>query len=273
MKLLKNIFIALLAVVFTTTSSVAVQNCNNAKYRSTHPYKCRSYEQKYTANNTAFAVIGGAALVGVGVALAAQTHGDSGSSSTISNQNTFPRLTLSSDIHINYDQNEKINNQRLASYYTHSLTNGSDIESSVINNIKTSEKYQTNKKQYDAIKFAWANARGFSGKHTAINIFDDFKSTHGAIVNDITHNIANDSNIRTYNIATAPATLGTFDYIANTINSAKVADIYNASWQIESTSVRNAATVIYNGTSIKTYAEAQQYLYDLSSKNFITQIR
>ena len=273
MKPLKKIFTALFIVVFTTTASFGAQNCNNPKYRRAHPQKCRYIEQDYAYDNTALTLLGGAALVGVGIALAAQTHGDSGSSSTISNQSSFPRLTLSSNVIVNYDQNDKINNQRISSYHIGSLTNGSDIESGVINNIKSSEKYQQNKRQFDAIKFAWADARGFSGKNVKINIIDDFKSNHGATVKDITKNIAKDAKITTYDIASTPQTLNSFDYIANTINNSETADIYNASWQIESTTAQNAATAIYDSGTIKTYAQAQQYLYDITGENFITQIR
>ena len=273
MKLLKNIFTALFTVVFTTTVSFGAQNCNNARYRREHPQKCRYQEQNYIYNNTTLALVGGAALVGVGVALASQTHGNSGSSSSISNQNTFPRLALSTNISVNYDQNDKVNNQRISSVYTGSLTNGSDIGNSTINNIKSSEKYKRNKRQYDAIKFAWADARGFSGKNVKINIIDDFKSTHGTTVKEVVHNIAKDAQITTYDIATVPGAMGSFDYIAQTMNNAATANIYNASWQLEATETQNAATVIYNNNSIKTYAQAQQYLYNITGENFITQIR
>lgn len=272
MKLLKNIFTALFIVVFTTTTALSAQNCDNARYRRTHPEKCQYAEQNRN-NNTLLALIGGATLVGVGVALASQSSGDAGSASTITNQNSFPRLTLSSNININYEQTDTVKNPRIASSYMASLTNGSDIDSIIINNIKSSDFYQKNRKQYDAIKFAWANARGFSGKNVNINILDDFHSVHGYVVNDLIKNIASDANATTYNIAVSEQKLNSYDYIANTINTGAPAHIYNASWQIESTSAKNAATVIYNQNSAKTYAEAQQYMYDMTSENFITQIR
>ncbi len=274
MKLLKNIFTALFIVVFTTTNVFAARNCNNAKYRRTHPNKCRYQEQYYTnGNNTVLTLIGGAALIGVGAALAMQKSGNSGSSSEISNQSSFPRLTLSQNIPVNYDQNDTVKNQRVSSYYANLSTSAYSIDSAVMAEIKTSAKYQQNKKQYDAVNYAAATARNLTGKNVTINIVDDFASNHGSTVKDITKNIAPSAHINTYNIATNPQNLSSFDYIANTIHNAKTANIYNASWQIESTNSQNASTVIYSQNSIKTYAQAQQYLYNITSENFITQIR
>jgi len=273
MKLFRNIFVVLLIAVFTAVGAFATQqDCENAAYRRAYPEKCKTATQK-TDNSTILTILGGGALIGVGVALAAQGSGDSGSSSTISNQDTSPRLTLSSNVQINYNQNDVIKNQQIASYYIESTTGGYDIDDSVIQEIKSSDEYQRNYKQYDAINFAWANARGFSGKNIKIAVIDDFYSYHGNAVNNLVKNIAQDAEVSTYNIASNTQTLSSYDYIANTINTASPAHVYNASWQIESSNEINAATAIYNQNTPKTYAQAQEYLYNLTSENFITQIR
>nr|MBQ0091141.1 S8 family serine peptidase [Candidatus Enterousia merdequi] len=273
MKPLKNIFIGIMIAVFSATNCFASTNCENARYRRNHPERCNQYESGDNNTNIILSLVGGAALVGVGVALANQNSGNGGSSAQITNQVTFPRLTLSQNINVNYEQNDTINNQRISSSYISSLTNGSDIETSVIKNIKQSEQYKRNYKQYDAINFAWANARGLSGKNVNINIIDDFKSYHGYVVNDLVKNIAGNANVKTYNIAVSEQKLNSYDYIANTINTSEPAHIYNASWQIDASASKNAATVIYNQQSPKTYADAQQYLYNMTGENLITQIR
>lgn len=269
MKSLKNIFTVLFAVAFATTSAVAAPDCRNATYRAAYPEKCTKAKSN---NNTFLALVGGAALVGAGVALASQSSGDNGSSSTISNQNSFPRLTLTNNIKANYSLNDKVQNDKISYYYINQVT--SDIDSSTLNTIKSSATYQRNLKQYNNINLDAAIARGFTGKNTTINIIDDFNTYHGNSVYEITHNIANDANITKTNIATSENTLASYDYIANSINNSGTYNIYNASWQIASSDTVNAAHVIYNNNNtVKTYASAQDYMYNITSYNFVTQIR
>lgn len=272
MKSLKNIFTVLFSVAFATTSAFAAQDCRNATYRAAYPEKCANAKSADN-NNTFLLLLGGAALVGVGAALAGQSSGDGGSSSTISNQTTFPRLTLTNNIDVNYAQNDKVQNNKISYYYV-TGANSADIDVYKLNNIKTSNTYQKNYKQYDNINFGYAVARGFTGKNTTINVVDDFNTYHGNSVYEITHNIANDANITKTNIGASNNALQSYDYIANAINTSGKFDIYNASWQIASNDSTNAATAIYNTQNdIKTYAAAQQYMYDITSYNFITQIR
>ncbi|MBR5355108.1 MAG: S8 family serine peptidase, partial [Alphaproteobacteria bacterium] len=107
-----------------------------------------------------------------------------------------------------------------------------------------------------------------------INIIDDFNTYHGNTVYEIAHNIASDADIVKTNIATSGNTLQSYDYIANSINTSGAFDIYNASWQIPSSDTVNAARAIYDSpNNTKTYATAQDYMYDITSYNFITQIR
>ena len=253
MKLLKNIFTGIMLVVFTATTCFGAQNCDNARYRRIYPERC----QQTNGNSTLLALAGGAALVGVGAALFAHTNGDHGSSSAVSN----PRQT------------EIIVNQRIASSYIDSLTNGNDVDFSALQNIKQSASFQRNYKQYDAVNFAYANARGFTGKNSNINVLDDFYGNHGTNVHYILHNVAPDANITTYNIATSNGEFYSFDSIANTIKTSGPANIYNASWQITATDSLNAATVVYNQDSAKTYDAAQEYMYSVTGQNFINQIR
>ena len=253
MKLLKNIFTGIMLVVFTATTCFGAQNCDNVHYRRVYPERC----QQTNGNSTLLALAGGAALVGVGATLFAHTNGDHGSSSAVSN----PRQT------------EVIVNQRIASSYIDSLTNGNDVDFSALQNIKQSASFQRNYKQYDAVNFAYANARGFTGKNSNINVLDDFYGNHGTNVHYILHNVAPDANITTYNIATSNGEFYSFDSIANTIKTSAPANIYNASWQITATNFLNAATVVYNQDSAKTYDAAQEYMYSVTGQNFINQIR
>lgn len=270
MKLLKNIFSVFLIVAFATTHVFAAENCDNNKYRKLHPSEC-NYSKQY---NTFLALVGGAVLVGVGVALASQTS-DAGHSSatTPTNQNGFQHIVLSGNINTNYNQNDTVQNRRISTLYPDSLPSGDDIGLSTINQIKSTGKYQRNRKQYDEINYAWASARGFSGKNTNIIVIDDFYSNHGNTVHDIVKYIVPGANITNNDIATSANTFNSFDYIANTISTSDQSVIYNASWQISASDSLNAATAIYNKDSAKTYADAQQYMYNITSENFITQMR
>ena len=268
MKSLKNIFTVLFSVAFATTSAFAAPDCRNATYRAAYPEKCAKYT-KSDNNNTFLALLGGAALVGAGVALASQSSGDGGSSSTISNQTTFPRLALSPNVNPNYTQNENVANQRISSFDY--ISNSYNVDTYAV---KKSATYQKNKKQYDSIHFDIAKARGFTGKNTTVNVIDDFNTYHGHSVYEIASTIASDANIVKTNIAKSDNTLQSYDYIANAINTSGKFDIYNASWQIASSTSTNAATAIYNNQNkTKTYASAQEYMYGITSYNFITQIR
>ena len=253
MKSLKNIFTVLFSVAFATTSALAAPDCRNATYRAAYPEKCaKATKSDSSSSNTILTVLGGAALVGVGVALASQSSRDGNQSSI----NTGPL----------------VQNQRIASFDY--ISTASVVDSYEINAIRTSAEYQKNQKQYDNIHFDIAKARGFTGKNSTINVVDDFNTYHGHSVYEIVSTIASDANITKTNIANDDNKLQSYDYIANTIKNSGNFDIYNASWQIASTNSINAATAIYNSQNdIKTYAAAQQYMYDITSYNFITQIR
>ena len=255
MKLIKNIFTSAMIVVFMTTTCFGAQKCDNASYRAAYPERCRTSN----GDTTMLALAGGAALVGVGIALFSQTNGDHGSSSSVTN----PRQT------------NVIENQRISVYsYTESLTNGKDIDDATIQSIRKSKQYIQNSKQLDAINFAWANARGYTGKDISINVIDDFQSNHGNTVHDLVTYIAPDAKVNTYNIATETKAFANYDFIANTIKQSESAHIYNASWQIPATQNQNAATVIYHDVNTpKNYTAAQEYIYGITDANFINQIR
>lgn len=268
MKVLKKIFVALFVVVFTTVGAFGDPNCKNDNYRRAYPEKCKS-----SNNTTLLTVAGGAVLVGTGVALALQSSGGHGSSST-PNQTNYQRTPLSANIVANYSLSDHVQNKKVNAEYLHSLTGGSDIDESILNQIKSDYKYQRNQQQYDAIDFAYATARGYSGKNVNIQIMDNFNLEHGNHVYTIAKYLAPDANITTNNLGASENSFASFDYMANEISNKAPAHIYNASWQIPSTANLNAATAIYdNNGSTKTYAEAQNYMYNTASENFITQIR
>ena len=267
MKALNKIFTIIFLVVFTTMNSFATQNCSDKYYRAAYPERCKN-----SNGDTFLALAGGAALVGLGIALASHSSGDHGSSSGISNQSTFPRVPLSPNININYARTDTVKNQKISYSYLDSLTNGNDIAFDTINNIKQSAAFQRNYNQYNAVNLAMAHSRGFSGKNSTIAIIDDFQSNHGDTVYYILHNVAPDAVLVKNNIATSANSFDSFDAIANTIGNAH-ANIYNLSWQTPANENFNAATVIYNQNSPKTYADAQDFMYGISSENFITQLR
>ncbi len=266
MNLLKKIFIGILIFASTTTSAFAVPNCNNQEYRQKHPYQCKN------TNNSSKILQwtgGAAALVGLTSFLATQKSDSNAHTNSIQ-----PTLELSPNIAQNYTLSDTITNQRVSTLsYLHSLTNGTDIDSETINMIKNSDIYTQNSQQFDNINFAYAYARGFTGKNININILDDFYSNHGNTVRDIASYIAPDANINTYNIATSNSVFS-YDSITNALNTSSPAKIYNASWQVQSTNNQNAATAIYNNdNSLKTYAQAQDYFYNTTNQNFITSLR
>ena len=269
MKLLKNIFISFVMVVFATLSAFGAENCKNEQYRRVYPERCKDT----TNARTVLSLVGGAALIGSGVALAVQSAGNHGSSSG-NNQTNFQRTPLSSNIVTNYAMSDYVQNQKINAIYLNSMTNGNDIDTDTINSIKSTSDYQRNAVRYDAIKLSWSIARGYSGANTNINILDDFYSEHGDTVRYISEYIAPGANVTTTNLATSADNFGSFNYMANKITNSATSDIYNASWQIPATENSNAANVIYNyDGSLKTYAAAQQYMYNITSENFITQIR
>lgn len=273
MKLIKNIFTAFLMVVFTTTDLFAVQDCTNPTYRRAHPDKCQ--EQSGISNGTLLKLAGGLALIGTGVALATQSSSGGDSPSTPQNQNNYSRLTLSDNIITTYAPSDTIQNNRASSVsYQHSYESGQNIDNSIIKNIKQSPVFKKNLKQFEAINLAYASARGFTGKNIKINILDDFNGYHGYAVSDVTRYIAPNATIKTYNITSSVDTLVSYDTIADIMQHADSTHIYNASWQIPSSIGENASTAIYNDYyNTKTYAQAQAYMYNKTSNNFITQIR
>lgn len=264
MNLTKRIFSICLTTIFLATSSFAsTNNCKNKRYRQFHPDECESVNY----NNTAVALLGGAALVGIGVALMHQNSSDSIPSAKITNQTNFTRSSYA-----DYSLSDTVNNQRLADNYMNSLTNGNDIDSNTLNKIRNSAQYLKNYAQYESINFAWANARGFDGKNVNIAIMDDFYSYHGSAVSNIAQNIATKSNVSTYKITIDNNKFMSYDDIANVYANTSGQHIYNNSWQIIASEIQNSATAIYNDNQLKTYAQAQEYIYNATSQNFVNQI-
>ena len=138
MKLFKNIFTITFATLFTMSAMAGQMDCRSATYRRLHPISCNGFEEN-SGTKTLLTLAGGAAIIGVGAALFQNTSGNHGKSTEISNQNTILR---SSNVDVNYSQTDFVKNQRISSSYIPSLTNGSDIDNSVIKKIINSEKYQ-----------------------------------------------------------------------------------------------------------------------------------
>lgn len=270
MKLLKNIFTGILITVFATTNALAEDtNCANETYRRAHPIKCSA-----SNNSTLLSVVGGAALIGAGFALTAQASGGNKTPSAVNSvpRNTTPRIVLSKNVNEDYNPWDNVNNRRISST-TYNFTASTDISSSVINEIKNTEKYQQNKQQYNAINFTASVARGFSGQNSNIAVLDDFYVSHGNTVYEIAKKVAPGANVTKVNLTSQANIFEQFDVMANIMQNVAPANIYNSSWQMNSVPTNNAATAIYNQNSVKTYADAQSYMYNITSENFINQIR
>ena len=266
MNLLNRIFTISLSVAFFATSAFGEdENCRYSKYRRLHPERC---EDSYIQKNTALALLGGAALVGLGIAMANQTSSDSTPSSKITNQSSFPRSSYA-----NYELNSTIQNNQIEANYSNYQNVSDDIDFQTIDLIKHSDKFMRNYAQFDTINYAWAVARGFSGKNATIAVVDDFNSYHGNAVYNILNNISSDANINKYSVTNGANQFVSYNEIANTYSKINNVDIYNNSWQIIATEQNNAATSIYNtDQTLKTYAQAQQYIYNETSVNFVNQI-
>ncbi len=275
MKTLKNIFIVFLATVLATTDCFAISTkCNNPFYRRTHQKQCSENTSDSTLSTTTIlASLGGAALIGTGIALANKSAPD-GNDSAANNTNTASQSNFarSANINQNYALSDTIQNTKIYGNYIKSETGGSDISAAKIEQIRNSSNYIQNQRNFDSIKLAWANAREFTGKNVTVNVMDDFEYYHGFAVHNIVNYIAPNATIYDSYLTTDKARFVSFDAIANIMKSAAPAHIYNSSWQIPVSASQNAATVVYNQTTPKTYAAAQQYMYNLTSHNFITEI-
>ena len=269
MNILKTIFTSFVSVAFATTAAFANINCNNPVYRYNHPQQCNKTKPEPKTNTKALTLLGGVTLIGIGAALASQISNSNGSSNEVTNQNVFPR---SANINLNYSLTDKIVNRKIRAAYIGSATKGNDVSNITVEQIQNAEYYKKNIAQFDSINLALAQARGFTGKNSTIAVLDDFNSYHGYAVKDLIKYTAPDANIETYGLSSSAQTYKSFDAIANIIKSGQPANIYNGSWQLKSSANQNAATVLYNGNIPKTYAEAQNAMYEITSQNFVTQM-
>jgi len=268
MNILKTIFTSFVSVAFATTVAFANINCNNPVYRYNHPQQCDKTKPEPKTNTKALTLLGGVALVGIGAALAnASSGGDNGSAS--GNQQT---ITRSSNARATYALNDSIKNKKIYKSYIESATKGSDIAPEQIEAIRNLANYIKNQRHFDSVNLAWAKARGFSGKNVHINVLDDFEHYHGDAVHDIIGYIATDADIYDSYLTTSKNNFKSFDEIANIMKNSTPAQIYNSSWQTTSNAEQNAATVAYNNFDTKTYKNAQEYVYALTSRNFVTEI-
>ena len=268
-KIIRNIFTGFISTVLMTTECFgASDNCRNAFYRQKHPDQCQETESA-SKTKTVIAVVGGAVLAGAGIALANASSGGDSSGSASGNQQT---ITRSSNARATYALNDSIKNKKIYKSYIESATKGSDIAPEQIEAIRNSANYIKNQRHFDSINFAWATARGFSGKNITVNVLDDFEHYHGFAAHDIVSYIAKDAKIYDSYLTNSANNFKSFDTIANIMRNAAPADIYNSSWQVPYSASQNAATVAYNRFNPKTYKNAQDYMYAMISHNFITEM-
>ena len=195
--IIKNIFTVFVGLVFTTTACLAQSNCANKTYRKAHQAQCTTYEDDNSNTPALLALVGGAALAGVGIALAGTgSSNNSGVTEPVPSQTTAIR---SSNTGINYSLSDTIKNNKIYTSYIKSETDGSDISLETLQSAKENNIYNKNYKQFDAVNLAFATARGFTGKNVNIAIMDDFNYHHGYSVHNLAQYVAKDANINNYN--------------------------------------------------------------------------
>ena len=99
---LKRFLSFIFATSFMLSANAGQMDCRSASYRKTHPITCKDYEPD-TNTKTVLGLAGGAAVIGLGVAMFQNSSGDHGKSSEISNQNVILR---SSNADVTYSQND-----------------------------------------------------------------------------------------------------------------------------------------------------------------------
>ena len=266
MNTLKRIFVISLATLFSTTSVFAMpKKCKYPQYRQNHPEKCGQMAETSNANGAI--LLGGLTLAGIGIAMAAQTSSEGAHSTTATSTSIYQRT---SNANINYNLSDTIVNRRVADWYINNPA--SETDTTIIHEIQSSENYIRNKNQFDAVNLAFAHGRDYTGKNITIAVVDDFNSYHGHAVYDLVTDIAPDADFTKYTVTNSANNFMVYDEIANVLSNTIPSDIYNNSWQIISTSNRNAAVAVYDENGAKTYNDAQQYMYAVTSENFVTQV-
>ncbi|MDE6478522.1 MAG: S8 family serine peptidase [Alphaproteobacteria bacterium] len=241
MRMLTKICSVFLAATITTTSSVAAPDCRNATYRRNHPTRC-ALSFGTSGGATGGAVFGGAVAIGAGLALVGMAGAGGGGSGTDTRNTSQPPLRQPT----------------MPVYDTVGYTDPVALAAAM-----SDTKYMRNGAQYNEIRAAYSVARGYTGKNSTIAILDtgDY-GWHGTAVNNIVRGpIAPDAIVHSYKIVDNSGEFISYSKIGDIIASATDANIFNASWGVESQYRLNAATIRNRAEIVR-----------LTDANFINQI-
>ncbi|MDE6571146.1 MAG: S8 family serine peptidase [Alphaproteobacteria bacterium] len=241
MRMLTKICSVFLAAAITTTSSVAAPDCRNATYRRNHPTRC-ALSFGTSGGATGGAVLGGAVAIGAGLALVGMAGAGGGGSGT-DTRNT---------------SQSPLRQPTMPVYDTVGYTDPVALAAAM-----SDTKYMRNGAQYNEIRAAYSVARGYTGKNSTIAVLDtgDY-GWHGTAVNNIVRGpIAPDAIVHSYKIVDNSGEFISYSKIGDIIASATDANIFNASWGVESQYRLNAATIRNRAEIVR-----------LTDANFINQI-
>ncbi len=200
-------FLSVFLCMLVTCMPVFANDCGDEIYRRYNPDECSnnipdSQDSKLSFATTA--AIGGGALAVIGgtIALLSKSSSDTEKKSTAQ-----PTLQ------------------------TYNMV-GSDIDSAHLSSIIHKSEYSRNFNEYNDIRLAYSLARGFTGKNSTIAVLDSGKNTwHGKNVAHLSSgHIAPDATVKSYQISDRYDNFVSYDEIADTIQSASGANIYNFSW-------------------------------------------
>ena len=222
---MRNGFLSVLlsGLVLATPTQAAVlrkQMCDNPTYRKNNPDKCKNYDKK----SFSFATTGmfaGTTLAAIGTGIA--VLGATASSSNDSSQTTAPVIGV--------NPVPVVPNVTTPAY----KPTVDDITEDKIVNEQSSNEYNRNAVQYNAIGAAYSLARGYTGKNSTIAILDTgYDVYHGQKVTQIASGpIAPDAIVNSYKIIDGDRKFLPFAQIGDIINDADDANIYNASWVLK----------------------------------------
>ncbi len=242
MRMVSKILIGILcATVSLAPCFAADKKCNNRAYRQNNPSKCKTAEK--ADDLWTIALVGGAAVAGAGIALAAMSAGGNDGSTTGSAPGSTGKRILVPTMKI---------------YDTVGYTDPNLLATAM-----SATEYGKNLEHYNEIRLAYSLARGFTGKNSTIAVLDtgDY-SWHGTAVANIAGNaIAPNATINSYKIVNDNGDFLSYAKIGEIIESEKNAKIFNSSWGITTYNNISAASV-----------KSRTQLVNLTSANFIDNI-